>query len=56
MDSSTKTAGTKLDAPITASPILVGIDGSANAEAAMWWAVDLAVALRRPLRLLTCYT
>ena len=50
MDSSTKVSGPILDAPI-----LVGIDGSANAEAAMWWAVDLAVALHRPLRLLTCY-
>ena len=38
------------------APILVGIDGSANAEAAMWWAVDLAAALGRPLRLLTSYT
>lgn len=37
-------------------PILVGIDGSANAESAMWWAVDVAVALHRPLRLLTCYS
>ena len=51
MDSSNKSSG-----PILAAPILVGIDGSANAEAAMWWAVDLAVALHRPLRLLTCYT
>jgi nucleotide-binding universal stress UspA family protein len=37
-------------------PVLVGIDGSANAEAAMWWAVDIAVASKRPLRLLTCYS
>jgi nucleotide-binding universal stress UspA family protein len=51
MDSSNTSSGPKLSAPI-----LVGIDGSANAEAAMWWAVDLAVALHRPLRLLTCYT
>lgn len=37
-------------------PVLVGIDGSANAETAMWWAVDIAVATNRPLRLLTCYS
>lgn len=37
-------------------PVLVGIDGSANAETAMWWAVDIAVATKRPLRLLTCYS
>lgn len=37
-------------------PVLVGIDGSANAETAMWWAVDIAIAANRPLRLLTCYS
>lgn len=37
-------------------PVLVGIDGSANAETAMWWAVDIALASNRPLRLLTCYS
>ncbi len=37
-------------------PVLVGIDGSTNAETAMWWAVDIAVAAQRPLRLLTCYS
>lgn len=37
-------------------PILVGLDGSTNAELAMWWAVDIAVATKRPLRLLTCYS
>lgn len=37
-------------------PVLVGIDGSANAETAMWWAVDIALATKRPLRLLTCYS
>jgi nucleotide-binding universal stress UspA family protein len=40
----------------SAAPILVGVDGSANSEIALWWAVDLAEALRRPLRLLTCYS
>lgn len=37
-------------------PILVGLDGSANAETAMWWAVDVAVESRRDLRLLMCYS
>lgn len=37
-------------------PVLVGIDGSSNAETAMWWAVDIARASNRPLRLLTCYS
>lgn len=37
-------------------PILVGIDGSTNAELAMQWAADIAVATNRPLRLLSCYS
>lgn len=37
-------------------PVLVGLDGSTNAEAAMWWAVDIAVASKRPLRILTSYS
>jgi nucleotide-binding universal stress UspA family protein len=37
-------------------PVLVGLDGSANAELAMWWAADIAVAAKRPLRLLTSYS
>ena len=37
-------------------PILVGIDGSTNAELAMQWAADIAVATKRPLRLLSCYS
>jgi len=36
-------------------PVLVGLDGSENAEKAMWWAVDIAVASGRTLRLLTSY-
>ncbi len=38
------------------NPVLVGLDGSTNAEAAMWWAADIAVAAKRPLRLLTSYS
>ncbi|MGA0877805.1 MAG: universal stress protein [Ilumatobacteraceae bacterium] len=37
-------------------PVLVGLDGSTNAESAMWWAVDIAVASKRPLRMLTSYS
>lgn len=37
-------------------PVLVGLDGSTNSEIAMWWAVDIAVASKRPLRLLTSYS
>lgn len=37
-------------------PVLVGLDGSTNAELAMWWGVDIAVASKRPLRLLTSYS
>lgn len=36
-------------------PILVGLDGSENAEKAMWWAVDIAVASERSVRLLASY-
>ena len=36
-------------------PVLVGLDGSENAEKAMWWAVDIAVASGRTLRLLASY-
>ena len=36
-------------------PVLVGIDGSSNAEAAAWWAADVARATGRPLRVLTSY-
>ena len=35
---------------------MVGLDGSSNAELAMWWAADIAVAAQRPLRLLTSYS
>lgn len=38
------------------SPVLVGLDGSTNSELAMWWAADIAVASKRPLRLLTSYS
>ncbi len=38
------------------NPVLVGLDGSTNAEAAMWRAADIAVAAKRPLRLLTSYS
>lgn len=37
-------------------PILVGFDGSANSEMAVWWAADLAVSTNRSLRILTSYT
>lgn len=46
------TASTSADS----RPVLVGLDGSSNAELAMWWAVDIAVASKRPLRLLTSYS
>ena len=37
-------------------PILAGFDGSANAEAAVWWAADMARATGRSLRVITSYS
>lgn len=37
-------------------PILAGYDGSTNAETAVFWAAELAVASGRSLRLLTSYS
>lgn len=36
-------------------PVLVGYDGSTNAEMAVWWAADVARSSERTLRILTSY-
>ena len=46
-------APTSFSAP---RPILVGLDGSENAERAMWWAAEFASASGRALHLLASYS
>lgn len=56
MGSTTVTSAHSAPKALDPRPVLTGHDGSVNSEKAVFWAADLAVAHRRPLRILTSYS